>query len=318
MAGAATGNETVPRGNSGCAAGNPRGQARARLFPRAYPDFDIAVPNSFRSYSLEFVFDDHGTVVGCVGVGHPGFERGDGVGRDPFVVDAAVGFVEERKDKPGSVLTSGQASVKNSAMALWVGLSGRGLKIAADDRRHRAVVGGEFFEFGDVEQAFFFLRSEIHVGAHGDSLLPWTSSVQLHRSRVARWCGAFDSEGCILGQHGETRENGVAVFTTLKRMVVVEYPRHAGERGEFRRQVALRRATDALVHFLERDDVGLFAFDHFRDAQEIDFAVQAFAVLDILKSSTRKRLSLLRKAEPTANNDTTTEVKNLIFIVYKY
>ncbi len=83
-------------------------------------------------------------------------------------------------------------------------------------------------------------------------------------------------------QNREAREDGVAVFAALEIEVVAKNARHAGEFGEFDREVAAVGAFDAFVYLLQGDDVSFFAFDECSDARQVDPFVEAFTVMDVV------------------------------------
>ena len=57
---------------------------------------------------------------------------------------------------------------------------------------------------------------------------------------------------------GKPCQDSIAILAALEVKIVAEVTGQAGERGEFGGQVAAVGALHAVVHFFERDDVGLF------------------------------------------------------------
>jgi hypothetical protein len=81
---------------------------------------------------------------------------------------------------------------------------------------------------------------------------------------------------------GAADEEGVAVLAAVVVHRLAEEGLEAGHTGEFGEGVDAADAVGALVDLLEGDDVGVGVLDDAGDALEVEAAVDAFAVVDVI------------------------------------
>jgi hypothetical protein len=104
--------------------------------------------------------------------------------------------------------------------------------------------------------------------------------------------GAEDGAGFAAGGGGDgvdamvmdgaADEEGVAVFAAVVVHGFAEEGLEAGHAGEFGEGIGAADAVGALVDLLEGDDVGVAVLDDAGDAFEVEAAVDAFAVVDVI------------------------------------
>ena len=125
------------------------------------------------------------------------------------------------------------------------------------------------------------IAAGVEVGVHKENLAALHIEHELLHAALFAVGEGFEV-GVLCAFDREAGEHGVAVFAALVGDVFLEVNRHVREFCELGGQIALLRALDAAINFLQADDVDLGVEDDLRDALEIEFPVESLAVVDVV------------------------------------